>query len=163
MAPPYHQLASIRIRVSALIHDRGEVLLVRHAKDGHEYYLLPGGGVDPGERLDEALRREVREETGLSIEAGPLLALADTIAPRGERHILHIFFRASCRSRHPEPGQTCVDSRVVGHCWVSLEEWKGLPFLPDVKDELVELLDGEAPSQPPYIRASWVSFGALES
>lgn len=49
-----------------VVNDRREVALVYFARDG--FYKIPGGGVDQGESLDEALAREVREETGYTIK-----------------------------------------------------------------------------------------------
>ena len=54
-----------RIRVSALLLWRDRILLCRHEKPGKEYWLLPGGGVNSGESLVDALRRELSEEVGL--------------------------------------------------------------------------------------------------
>ena len=54
-----------RIRVSAVLRWRGAILLCRHEKPGKEYWLLPGGGVDSGESLVDALRRELAEEIGI--------------------------------------------------------------------------------------------------
>jgi len=49
--------AEPRIRVSAILRREGRILLCRHEKAGREYWLLPGGGVDLGESLAEALQR----------------------------------------------------------------------------------------------------------
>ena len=52
-------------RVCAAIIRAGRILMVRHLHDGHDYWTLPGGGVEPGERTDQAVLREVREEVAL--------------------------------------------------------------------------------------------------
>ena len=56
----------LRASVYAVIVLDEKALLV-HARSSGRYYL-PGGGVEAGERLEDALRREVREETGIEIE-----------------------------------------------------------------------------------------------
>ncbi len=60
----------IRPSVYAVIIREDRVLLV-HQWDGFDF---PGGGIDPGEDMREALVREVREETGLEVRAGELVA-----------------------------------------------------------------------------------------
>ncbi|MGH2509709.1 MAG: NUDIX hydrolase [Ktedonobacteraceae bacterium] len=62
-----------RVSVSALIFQEERVLLA-HRRD-IDWWNLPGGAVDPRETLEEALRREVREETGLEIEVGQLVGV----------------------------------------------------------------------------------------
>src|SRR5439155_263997 len=73
-----------RVRVSAILGWNGRVLLCRHEKPGKEYWLLPGGGVNGGESLVDALHRELAEEIGiddrLPVE-GPV-AIVDSIGPQ---------------------------------------------------------------------------------
>ena len=69
-------MSSGRVRcVGAVIKDRGNRLLL--IKRGHEpgagLWSLPGGRIEPGETDQQALVREVREETGLAVTAGPLV------------------------------------------------------------------------------------------
>jgi len=57
--------------------DAGEVLLVR--REGYDAWQEPSGKHEPGERLDETARREVREETGVDVDLGSV-ALAQRVA-----------------------------------------------------------------------------------
>ncbi len=57
------------------MHDAaGRLLLVRRAHDPHRgRWSLPGGRVERGETAEQAVVREVREETGLEVEVGPIV------------------------------------------------------------------------------------------
>ncbi len=65
--------ARFRLAVSAVIFDQGKVLLA-HRRD-IDWWNLPGGGMEPGETVDEALMREVLEETGLQVEIERLVGV----------------------------------------------------------------------------------------
>jgi len=65
--------AIFRIGVFALIFD-GERILLGHRRD-IDWWNLPGGGMELGEAVDEALCREVREETGLEVEVERLVGV----------------------------------------------------------------------------------------
>lgn len=74
-------------RVGALLRRDNKVLLIHRFKNGSEYWVLPGGGVEDEETLEEALLREVMEETSLVIESFKLLGEHD-----GEFGGRHTFF-----------------------------------------------------------------------
>ena len=82
------------MRVAALMLLDGKVVLVRHRAGSSTYHLLPGGGVDYRETVEDALVREVREETGLEAAVGRPLFVNDTIDPHGSRHVVNLTFAA---------------------------------------------------------------------
>src|SRR3989454_10380372 len=63
-----------RIGVYALIFDDQGRILLGHRRD-IDWWNLPGGGMEAGETVDEALQREVREETGLEVEVQQLVGV----------------------------------------------------------------------------------------
>ena len=93
--------------VSAAIIRDGMVLIVRRARPPAQgLYTLPGGGVEIGETLVEAVRREVREETALAIEpvalAGYREAIGRDAQGRIERHFVILPFAARWVAGEPE-------------------------------------------------------------
>lgn len=119
---------SPRIRVAAAVTREGRLLLVRHRKEGEgEYYLLPGGGVKWGESMAEALHREVREETGLEVQAGRLLCVSETFYPDGSRHIVNLVFKGLERGGEIRPSS---DPRVKGCDFVELGDLQRVRLYP---------------------------------
>jgi 8-oxo-dGTP diphosphatase len=126
-----------RIRVSAIIRWQGRVLLCRQEKPGKQYWLLPGGGVDGGVSLMVALRRELREELGIAVDAqfeGPV-AIVDSIAPKdttSKKHVVHIIFSTDLSHRSLEDVET-NDAAVRGARLFTHEELEEIVVHPPIK------------------------------
>jgi ADP-ribose pyrophosphatase YjhB (NUDIX family) len=66
------------VAVGAFVLDRERVLLIRRGRPpGEGLWSVPGGRLEPGETLAQAVAREVREETGLVVEVGPLACVVE--------------------------------------------------------------------------------------
>jgi len=126
-----------RLRVAGLLRWNGRVLLCRQEKPGKEYWLLPGGGVEAGETLMEALVRELDEELGLPgdlLFEGPI-AVAESIAPNwtpDDRHVVHVIFAADVSDRTLQDVET-HDAAVRGARLFSLDELEEIVVHPPIK------------------------------
>ena len=127
-----------RIRVSALLRWGDRILLCRHEKAGRgEYWLLPGGGVNTGESLVEALHRELAEEVGIGDDLtfeGPV-AIVDSISPKRtfvSRHVVHIIFAGDLSGRSLER-VTSSDAAVRGHRLFDPAELDGVVLHPPIQ------------------------------
>ncbi len=105
-----------------LVDDLGRVFLARRgplAKNERGLWEFPGGSVEFGEKLADALQREMREEYGITIEVGDLLDVADHILPEEGQHWVSPTYICRIISGEPsilEPGK-CSE---IG--WFSKEE-----------------------------------------
>lgn len=83
--------SSFTVSAAAVIsNDKGEVLLLNHVLRPYSAWGLPGGFLDKGEQAEEAIRREIREETGLELEQLQLYSMRTT-----NSHIEVLFFARS--------------------------------------------------------------------
>ena len=82
--------------VGAFVFDRdGRVLLVERGRPpGEGLWSVPGGRLEPGETLAQAVAREVREETGLVVEVGPFVCVIERIGDDHHFVILDYLARA---------------------------------------------------------------------
>src|SRR6516164_6530923 len=114
------------LAVSAAIFRDGRVLIVRRGRPpAHGLYTLPGGGVELGETLEQAVVREVREETGLAVAPLALVGFREAIgrdtAGRIERHFVILPFAARWIA-----GEIALNEELAEARWLVPSELDGL-------------------------------------
>jgi 8-oxo-dGTP diphosphatase len=129
--------AAIRVRVAVCLCEGDRILLAEHVKDGHRHWLLPGGGVEVGETLVEAARRELHEESGLAVEVGRLLLVCEAIEP--SRHLLNVVFAGTA----PPGGEIRVghDGVLDDVAWHHRDELATIELHPPIGSEVLACWD----------------------
>ena len=132
----------MRVEVRAVIFIDGRLVVTNETRQGKPHTALPGGGVERWESLHEALVREVREETGLVVEPGRLVYVAEVVE-RYKLHDVEFVFLAETESR--------IDGRRVS--LVDPSDAKGV--LPPILDEIGHDAAAGWPEQPRWLGNLW--------
>lgn len=116
-----------RVGVGAVILDRDRVLLVKRGQPPSQgKWSIPGGLVHLGERIEDALRREVQEECGVEVRLLGLCGVIDRVrhappdgaaAPRVHYHYVIIDYVATIEAGVPRAGSDAAEVR-----WVPIRE-----------------------------------------
>jgi 8-oxo-dGTP diphosphatase len=117
-------------------HDRA--LLIQRADNGH--WEPPGGVLELGETIEDGLRREVLEETGLEIEPIALTGVYKNMT----RGIVALVFRCKITG-----GQLAANKEASGFCWASEADVRELAS----EAYAVRVLDAVRPERAPSVRA----------
>lgn len=108
----------------------GSTLLVRRGTPPNlGLWGFPGGKIEPGETIAQAVEREMREETGIACRAGPVLDVLDVILPDGDRlaaHYVLIAIRCAWLSGEPVAGDDAAEA-----VWAPLDGLAGRTDLID--------------------------------
>lgn len=114
-------MSSIRAKVVCVLRNAHRVLLMRitDPHDGRQMLIPPGGGVEFGERLDDAVVREVWEEVGLRIERPRRLGMLENVfsfAGKPEHELIFVY------------DTDCPDARLCAQAEVVITESNGNKF-----------------------------------
>lgn len=137
---------NIRLNVAACIIRDNKILLVEFDDETGLHYNLPGGGVEFGESVYEALRREVLEETHAEIETiGHMIMTWEYIGAKqnfkyGKSHKLALVFPCTLKQGSEPHFPPKPDLHQTGIRWISLDELHTVSLIPEIADKLISLL-----------------------
>lgn len=134
-APPQNPVLAV---AAVVWNERREVLLIRRTKEPRKgQWSLPGGKVEFGEHLEDAVRREIREETGLEIALLGLAGIAETVldasAGAADVHFVLIDYSARVVS-----GEAVAASDAADATWFSRAAIENLPLWDETKRIIAE-------------------------
>lgn len=121
----------VELTVLCLIHNEDSYLLQDRVKEDWKGYTLPGGHVEPGESIVDAVVREMKEETGLMIKS-PRLCGVKQFPIEGGRYIVFLFETDQFEGK-------VVDSDEGKMHWVKTSELLNVNLVDDF-DELIEVM-----------------------
>lgn len=131
---------AIRVCVKTLIERQGRYLIQKYEYPNEIFYELPGGKVEQNELLEEAVRRELTEETGFELLESRLVGMCEDIFTGEEfrrrypEHAHKLVFLFTCRvgeRRMP----TAVDVGQTEEVWLTPQEIAGLNIRPRILRE----------------------------
>jgi 8-oxo-dGTP diphosphatase len=110
------------VGVGAVIVRDGKALIVRRAHEPRKgEWSLPGGHLDLGESLEDAARREVKEETGLDVTLGPVIDTFDRVHRDAEGRVRYHFVIIDYVC-WPDGGEAVAGSDAEAVAWVGADE-----------------------------------------
>jgi nucleoside triphosphatase len=127
--------------VGALIFNRdSRVLLVLSERWGGRY-VVPGGHIELGERIEESVIREVKEETGLDVYDLEFVMMQECVFDEGFYRKMHfIFFDYSCTTDADED-EVILNHEAQAYSWVTLDEALNMSLDPYTRRLIEKVID----------------------
>ena len=128
--------------VGAVILNPDNKVLICKSSKWNQKYVIPGGHIEAGEKMEEALIREVKEETGLEVYDLELLGITESIYSKSFQNQKHfIFIDYICRS---DSDQVVLNDEAQSYQWIKLSEIENYDLEKFTANLLKELRKGDS-------------------
>lgn len=126
-----------KTRATAVVIKDGKILMIHRFCEGKEYYVLPGGKVEEGETVEEAVIRELLEETTITAQLGKLISIFDD---GGSNHQLFLCHYVSGEPKLSEDSSEKIEMNENNQyypMWVKVEKLKDFTIWPEGTKEFL--------------------------
>ncbi len=142
----------MRKAARAIIVHNQNVLLMKRNKFGQEFYTLVGGGINPGETADDAVLREVKEETTITAKNPKLVFIEEAGNPFGAQYIFVCEYESGEAKLDPHSIETEISKlgkNLYQPVWVPVSKFAKLPFRSkELQQEILTALRDGFPREP---------------
>jgi len=146
----------MKVRPAVIIVQENSVLTMRYKYGEKEVFALPGGNPDPDECLPEALRRELMEELGVTVEIGEMALCGEVLWGETRKETLHMIFSAKIDGGSPVINP--LETTALEIVWLPFTELENRLMYPNVGKDIRQYLKGNLKSayigviDQPYVK-----------
>lgn len=127
------------VAASAVVLRDGKILMIKRAKEPNKgKWSIPGGRIELGESIHEAVKREVSEECNIEVEILQLLGVADNIIRDEARRVRYHYVLIDFLARY-KAGEIKVQSDAEDYRWVTVEELSEMDMTSQLRTILLGL------------------------
>jgi 8-oxo-dGTP diphosphatase len=130
----------MKIRPAILIIENEKILTMQYNYGGQDVYNLPGGNLEFGEHLSDALAREMVEEMGIKVSVGELILVGEVHNVEQKKQTFHFIFVGKIIEGKPilNPKETSANTIK----WLNISKLSSVNLYPNVSEKLIEYLAG---------------------
>ena len=124
-----------RVIASVILKKDNKVMLIKEIlEDNKEHWIFPGGGVEFGETIEEAAKREAKEETDLDVKIKEFLGFKEIIRTQFDYHTVIFFFIAESLNNEVRKIKKVLDAK-----YFTIEETKNLSLVDSARWAIEEI------------------------
>ena len=127
-----------QIRTAGFVFFDKKLLLIKHRKNNREYWVVPGGRVEFGEKSVDTLKREFMEELNIQIEPVKFLFFNESLPPEYPYHNLNLFFLVKHLSSEIKLGDEPI---LAGYNLFSKKDIPNIELYPQINNIICENFD----------------------
>ncbi len=130
----------ISIRPAILIIENQQILTMQYNYGGQEVYNLPGGNLELGEHLSDALAREMQEELGIEVSVGEMILVGEVYFEERKKHTLHLLFEGKITAGVPTLNPKETSALAIK--WLNINDLDKVNLYPNISQQIQEYLAG---------------------